>query len=65
MMPQKGLGASQLKVIKKIHIPLLRGPIFVGTLLVFIDTIKELPISFIVRPTDFDTLSVTFISICQ
>ncbi len=54
----KGLGASQLKVIKKIHIPLLKGPIFVGTLLVFIDTIKELPISFIVRPTDFDTLSV-------
>ncbi len=54
----KGLGANQLKVINKIQIPLLRGPIFVGTLLVFIDTIKELPISFIIRPTDFDTLSV-------
>ncbi len=54
----KGLGANQLKVIRRIQIPLLRGPIFVGTLLVFIDTIKELPISFIIRPTDFDTLSV-------
>ena len=54
----KGLGANQLKVIRRIQIPLLSGPIFVGTLLVFIDTIKELPISFIIRPTDFDTLSV-------
>jgi len=37
---------------------LLQGPIFVGSLLVFVDTIKELPITFIVRPFDFDTLSV-------
>ena len=44
--------------IKKIHLPLLQGPIFVGSLLVFVDTIKELPITFILRPFDFDTLSV-------
>ena len=37
---------------------LLQGPIFVGSLLVFVDTIKELPITFILRPFDFDTLSV-------
>ena len=43
---------------KKIHLPLLQGPIFVGSLLVFVDTIKELPITFILRPFDFDTLSV-------
>ena len=30
----------------------------VGSLLVFVDTIKELPITFILRPFDFDTLSV-------
>ncbi len=53
-----GLGSSWLGVIKKIHIPLLKGPIFVGSLLVFVDTIKELPITFILRPFDFDTLSV-------
>ena len=29
-----------------------------GSLLVFVDTIKELPITFILRPFDFDTLSV-------
>ncbi len=53
-----GLGSNWLGVIKKIHIPLLKGPILVGSLLVFVDTIKELPITFILRPFDFDTLSV-------
>ncbi len=53
-----GLGANNLRVIKEVHIPLLKGPALVGTLLVFIDTIKELPISFLIRPLDFDTLSV-------
>ena len=54
----KGLGTNWLGVVKRIHIPLLKGPIFVGSLLVFVDTIKELPITFILRPFDFDTLSV-------
>ena len=53
-----GLGANKLRVIRDIHIPLLRGPILVGGLLVFVDTIKELPITFLLRPFDFDTLSV-------
>ena len=35
-----------------------RTNIFVGSLLVFVDTIKELPITFILRPFDFDALSV-------
>ena len=53
-----GLGANWIKVIKEIHIPILKGPLLVGTLLVFVDTIKELPITFLLRPFDFDTLSV-------
>jgi len=53
-----GLGSNWLGIIKRIHIPLLKGPILVGSLLVFVDTIKELPITFILRPFDFDTLSV-------
>ncbi|MDA9746275.1 iron ABC transporter permease [Prochlorococcus sp. AH-736-K20] len=53
-----GLGEKWLGIIKKIHLPLLQGPIFVGSLLVFVDTIKELPITFLLRPFDFDTLSV-------
>ncbi len=53
-----GLGASNFRVMNEVHIPLLKGPALVGTLLVFIDTIKELPVSFLIRPLDFDTLSV-------
>jgi len=53
-----GLGENWLGIIKRIHLPLLQGPIFVGSLLVFVDTIKELPMTFILRPFDFDTLSV-------
>ena len=53
-----GLGSDWWGIIKKIHLPLLKGPMFVGALLVFVDTIKELPITFILRPFDFDTLSV-------
>ena len=54
----KGLGSNWLDLTKKIHLPLLKGPMLVGSLLVFVDTIKELPITFILRPFDFDTLSV-------
>ncbi len=53
-----GLGEDWIGIIKRIHLPLLQGPIFVGSLLVFVDTIKELPLTFILRPFDFDTLSV-------
>ena len=52
------LGKSWPKVLSNIHLPLLKGPIVVGALLVFVDTIKELPLTFILRPFDFDTLSV-------
>ena len=54
----KGLGSNWIRIIREIHLPLLKGPIFVGSLLIFVDTIKELPITFILRPFDFDTLSV-------
>jgi iron(III) transport system permease protein len=52
------LGKNWSEVLLKIHLPLLKGPILIGALLVFVDTIKELPLTFILRPFDFDTLSV-------
>ncbi|WP_269622514.1 ABC transporter permease [Prochlorococcus marinus] len=52
------LGEKWLGVLRRIHLPLLKGPLIVGSLLVFVDTIKELPLTFILRPFDFDTLSV-------
>lgn len=53
-----GLGCRWPAVLQRIHLPLLRGPLAVGALLVFVDTVKELPLTFALRPFDFDTLSV-------
>ena len=53
-----GLGFSWQQVLRRVHLPLLRGPMIVGLLLVFVDTVKELPLTFALRPFDFDTLSV-------
>jgi iron(III) transport system permease protein len=53
-----GLGCRWPTVLKRVHLPLLRGPLAVGALLVFVDTVKELPLTFALRPFNFDTLSV-------
>jgi iron(III) transport system permease protein len=53
-----GMGFDWQQVLRRIHLPLLRGPMTVGLLLVFVDTVKELPLTFALRPFDFDTLSV-------
>lgn len=52
------LGYAWLGVLRRVHLPLLRGPLLVGGLLVYVDVVKELPISLALRPFDFDTLAV-------
>lgn len=52
------LGNGWWAVLRRIHLPLLRGPLLVGLLLVFVDVVKELPLTFALRPFDFDTLAV-------
>ena len=52
------LGSNWWQTLRRIHLPLLAGPLRVGTLLVFVDAIKELPLTFALRPMNFDTLSV-------
>lgn len=52
------LGYGWWGVLRRVHVPLLRSPLLVGALLVFVDTVKELPLTFALRPFDFDTLAV-------
>ncbi|MCP9927793.1 iron ABC transporter permease [Cyanobium sp. CH-040] len=52
------LGHSWLAVVRRVHLPLLRGPLLVGGLLVFVDVVKELPLTLALRPFNFDTLAV-------
>lgn len=54
----RSLGHSPLKTLRKIDLPLLRPAIISSFLLVFIDVMKELPLTLILRPFNFDTLAI-------
>ena len=54
----QSLGCDWVGLVRRIQLPLLRGPLLVAGLLVFVDTVKELPLTFALRPFDFDTLAV-------
>jgi iron(III) transport system permease protein len=54
----ESLGASGFARLRRIHLPLLRGSLLAGGALVFVDLMKELPITLMTRPFGFETLSV-------
>jgi iron(III) transport system permease protein len=51
------LGETATGTLRRVHLPLLRPAITVGALLVFVDTMKELPATLLLRPANFDTLA--------
>ncbi len=51
------LGATPGEVIRRIHIPLLRPALVAAMLLVFVDAMRELPATLLLRPFNFDTLA--------
>ena len=51
------LGAKPGRVLREVHFPLLRGAVASAVLLVFIDAMKELPATLILRPFNFETLA--------
>jgi iron(III) transport system permease protein len=53
----RNLGESAVGVAWRIHIPLLRPALFSAALLVFVDGMKELSATLLLRPFDFETLS--------
>ena len=53
----RSLGHSPGNVLRRVHLPLLRPAILTGLLLVFIDVMKELPATLILRPFNFETLA--------
>ncbi len=54
----RSLGYGPGGVLAKIHVPLLRGSLLAALLLVFVDVLKELPATLILRPFNFNTLAV-------
>ena len=51
------LGESAAGTLRRVHLPLLRPAIAAGALLVFVDAMKELPATLLLRPANFDTLA--------
>jgi iron(III) transport system permease protein len=54
----RSLGHSPLAVLRRIHLPMLQGSLLTALLLVFVDVLKELPTTLILRPFNFNTLAV-------
>tara|TARA_B100001027_G_scaffold212172_1_gene181237 strand:- start:1887 stop:3530 length:1644 start_codon:yes stop_codon:yes gene_type:complete len=55
----KTLNASNFKLLKSIHLPLLKTSFLTSIILVISEVIKELPATLILRPFNFDTLAVS------
>ena len=51
-----GMGAGE--TLARVHAPMLRSSLVTAGLLVFVDVMKELPATFVMRPFNFDTLAV-------
>jgi len=52
------LGHNTQQTLMRVHVPLMRSGLLTAALLVFVDVMKELPATLIVRPFDFDTLAI-------
>jgi iron(III) transport system permease protein len=52
------LGCTAAEVMARVHIPLLNRSLMTAAVLVFVDVLKELPATLIIRPFNFDTLAV-------
>ena len=54
----RSLGQTPFMMLRNIHMPMLKGSLLTALLLVFVDVLKELPATLILRPFNFNTLAV-------
>lgn len=57
-MAGRSLGCTPAQVLRRIHVPLLKSSVLTALLIVFVDVLKELPATLILRPFNFNTLAV-------
>lgn len=53
----QNLGRNQFLILKEVHLPLLRPAIISAALLIFVDCMKELPATLLLRPLNMETLA--------
>lgn len=51
------LGENQMGTFRRVHLPLLRPALAASALLIFVDAMKELPATLLLRPMNFETLA--------
>ncbi len=56
-MAARSLGRTRGQVLRSIHFPLIRSSLASALLLVFVDCVKELPATLLLRPFNYDTLA--------
>ena len=54
----KSLGHSTWTTLRLVHAPIMRSSLFTALLIVFVDVLKELPATLMLRPFDFNTLAI-------
>jgi iron(III) transport system permease protein len=52
------LGKGKFQTVRQVHAPLISGGLLTAALIVFVDVMKELPATLIMRPFNFDTLAI-------
>jgi iron(III) transport system permease protein len=53
----RSLGAGPFAMLRRVHLPLSRPALAAAAMLIFVDTMKELPATLMLRPLGFDTLA--------
>lgn len=56
-MAARSLGRSGGQVLRDVYLPLMRGSVSTALLVVFVDCVKELPATLLLRPFNFNTLA--------
>ena len=56
-MAARSLGRTAGGTLRAVHLPLVRASVGSAMLLVFVDAVKELPATLLLRPFNFDTLA--------
>ncbi len=53
----RSLGQGPARTLARVHLPIIRGSLLAAGLLVFVDVMKELPATLVLRPFNFNTLA--------
>lgn len=54
----RSLGRTPAQTLLSVHVPMMRGGMLTAAMMVFVDVMKELPATLVIRPFNFDTLAI-------